>query len=412
MFTFNIVINGPVDLVKLNESPAHVFIVDLDFSGTTLDTIRLLREQGRIVVAYFSSGTTERRERNDVLGLPAAAIEDLTGEGSTADRWLDVTSAAVRNLMATRVNRAKATGCDAVLWDFTMAAGDSNKFKFTAAALDAYMAFLANTTHAASLAVGVSDLAHNVALAATLFDFAFITRCVGGGGDCVKFEPFINELKPVYNVEYETNATLTSPVPPKHCEVTEPLKIDSILKGTRSFYDFQMLPFIPCSVKDVARDARSLVAAAPPRPVRTAPTPQLFTASGVLPSEPPTASALPLEAIIGIAVGGGALLILLLVVAFVVVRRRDKPHANRTPLPRGDTAVGVLRARPLSETMTYTPMPTAHSTGALSASSLPTLAFPAASGDYLDNQLSIGPYEERPRPAVNQYQDLVAKADF
>jgi endo-alpha-1,4-polygalactosaminidase (GH114 family) len=109
MFTFNMCINGPVDLVKLDKSPAHVFIVDLDFSGTTLETIRTLRTLGRIVVAYYSSGNTEKRRRNDIDALPA-----FTADGDLSDRdadlWLDVTHPTVRNLMMTRINRAKTIG--------------------------------------------------------------------------------------------------------------------------------------------------------------------------------------------------------------------------------------------------------------------------------------------------------------
>jgi hypothetical protein len=355
LFSFNPITRGSIDMARIAASPVHLFIVDIDFAEVRASDVQTLRSMGRIVSAYFSSGTTEPYERPDVLGLPTEVFDDLTDEGSAVDRWLNISHEAVRNLMRTRVNRAKAIGAEAIVFDFPMSVGESNKFRFTADAIDAYMRFLTETAHAANLSCGVCDLDTNVALAAQLFDFAFVTQCVADG-DCLKHQDFVTAGKAVFNVEYRSNATAASPVPPVHCNITNPIAVDSVLKGNRSFYEFEILPLIPCNLKDISRSARDIAADAANAP--------LFTPSANATISDTSAAPLSLPVIIGIIAAAVVCSVVVIVGAFFIVRRRRNGDAGAsagaavsrgsesTPSASSSTAsLGtgvVLRSRPLS----------------------------------------------------------------
>lgn len=351
-----------IDITQLGNSPVHFFIIDIDFATVSMSDMQQLHSMGRVASAYFSSGTTEPYERPDVLGLPTEVFDDLTDEGSAVDRWLNVTHEAVRNLMRTRINRAKALGADAITFDFPMSPGESNKFRFTSDGLDEYMRFLVDTAHAVNLSCGACDPDHNIPLAAQIFDFAFVTQCVSDG-DCLKFNPFVTAGKAVFNVEYRANATVASPIPPIHCNVTAQAGVDSVLKGTRSFYEFEMLPIIPCHLKDVSRSAREIAAADALAP--------LFTpaANSTAPVGPSTSGEpLSLPIIIGIVVAAAVCVIVVIVGALVLTRRRhnnasgaattaaastNQRGSDSQHSPSSTTSLGagvVLRSRPLSLT--------------------------------------------------------------
>lgn len=373
LFSFNPVMRGTIDVTQIASSPVHLFIVDIDFVQVRPADVQALRSAGRIVSAYFSSGTTEPYERPDVLGLPTEVFDDLTDEGSAVDRWLNISHEAVRNLMRTRVNRAKAIGAEAIVFDFPMSVGESNKFRFTSPVIDEYMRFLTDTAHAANISCGVCDLDTDITLAAQLFDFAFVTQCVSDG-DCLKHQDFVTAGKAVFNVEYRTNATAMSPVPPVHCNVTNPLGVDSVLKGNRSFYEFEMIPVIPCNLKDVSRSARDIAAEAANAPLFT---PAAANNASLAPV--PGVAPLSLPIIIGIVAAAVVCCIVVIVGALFVARRRrtdggtargaaatsaggNSRGSESQPSTSSTASLGtgvVLRSRPLSlHQSTATSLPT------------------------------------------------------
>jgi hypothetical protein len=85
---------------------------DIDLFGTSNDTIQALHSAGRKVVCYFSAGSYEpNRPDSDALAK--------TGLGSTLDgwpdeKWLDIRSSGVREIMKARLDLAASKGCDGV----------------------------------------------------------------------------------------------------------------------------------------------------------------------------------------------------------------------------------------------------------------------------------------------------------
>jgi hypothetical protein len=92
--------------------PYTAQIWDLDLFETDEATIATLKSMGKIVICYFSAGTSEPN-RPDLSGLASsdygAGLPDWPGE-----RWLNLRSERVLNVMAGRIALAAQKGCDAI----------------------------------------------------------------------------------------------------------------------------------------------------------------------------------------------------------------------------------------------------------------------------------------------------------
>jgi hypothetical protein len=92
--------------------PSAAMIWDLDLFETDASTIASLKSQGKTVICYFSSGTSEPN-RPDLSSLSSsdygAGLPDWPGE-----KWLNLRSDRVWNVMAGRIELASQKGCDAI----------------------------------------------------------------------------------------------------------------------------------------------------------------------------------------------------------------------------------------------------------------------------------------------------------
>ncbi|KAI4213868.1 MAG: hypothetical protein LQ351_003563 [Letrouitia transgressa] len=97
----------------LSDTSPDVEVFDLDLFETTAATIANLHKGGKRVICYFSAGSYEEWRpdahdfKNDTdLGNPL--------DGWPGERWLNVNSPNVRNIMMKRLNLAKNKSCDGV----------------------------------------------------------------------------------------------------------------------------------------------------------------------------------------------------------------------------------------------------------------------------------------------------------
>ena len=111
---FQIVLSATVDANPRNGPvvPDHVPIWDLDVFDNSAETIQQLKRAGKKVICYFSAGTSENWREDFDRFKPkdmAAPLPMWPGE-----RWLDLRSRDVLNLMKKRIRYASKKGCDAV----------------------------------------------------------------------------------------------------------------------------------------------------------------------------------------------------------------------------------------------------------------------------------------------------------
>jgi hypothetical protein len=173
---------------------------DVDLFDTDAETIASLQAQGIAVVCYFSAGSYEEW-RDDAGDFPGAAlgasVDDWPGE-----RWLDIRSGQVWELMADRLDVAMERGCDAVEPDNIDAYINDSGFPLSAADQLAYNRYLATQTHLRGMAIGLKNDLDQVESLLDVFDFSLNEQC-HEFDECELLLPFLAAGKAVFIAEYD-----------------------------------------------------------------------------------------------------------------------------------------------------------------------------------------------------------------
>jgi hypothetical protein len=172
---------------------------DIDLYTTSAETITKLKSAGKIVICYFSAGSYEP-------GRPDSDALSKTGLGSTLDgwpdeKWLDVRSAAVRDLMKARLDIAKSKGCNGVEPDNVDGYDNDNGLGLTEKDAIDYDKFLATEAHARGLSIGLKNSLGLASMLVSSFDWALNEECLQYD-ECDTLEPFIKAGKAVFHCEY------------------------------------------------------------------------------------------------------------------------------------------------------------------------------------------------------------------
>ncbi len=177
-----------------------VDLYDVDLFETDKEIIKRLHDQGRKVICYFSAGTAEDW-RNDFnkfhgedLGRP---LEEWEGE-----RWLDIRSDNVRNIMLQRLDLAAEKGCDGVEPDNVDGFNNDTGFFLTASDQLDFNKFLAVNAHKKGLAAALKNDLEQAGELSNCFDFILLEECFHFQ-ECSLARPFLDRGKPVLDVEYE-----------------------------------------------------------------------------------------------------------------------------------------------------------------------------------------------------------------
>ncbi len=177
-----------------------VNLYDLDLFDTPGSTLDDLHAAGRRVLCYFSGGSYEswRIDANqfasDDLG------QDL--DGWPGERWLDIRSESVRNIMLERLDLAVSQGCDGVDVDNMDGYANSSGFELTASDQLDYNRFMAEAAHQRGLAIALKNDLDQITELVDLYDMAVNEQCYQYD-ECDLLAPFIEQGKPVLQIEYE-----------------------------------------------------------------------------------------------------------------------------------------------------------------------------------------------------------------
>ena len=198
---------------------------DIDLFTTSDATVQALHAAGRSVVCYFSAGSYEPDR-------PDSAALSKTGLGKTLDgwpdeKWLDVRSSAVRDLMKARLDSAKAKGCDGVEPDNVDGFDNDNGLGLSENdALD-YDHFLATESHARGLSIGLKNSLGLVSQLVAAFDWALNEECQKYD-ECDSLQPFIEAGKAVFHCEYgKTTSGICDKAPAGFSTIVKNLDLDA-----------------------------------------------------------------------------------------------------------------------------------------------------------------------------------------
>ena len=175
-----------------------VELFDIDLFDAA-DKISELQGLGKIVICYFSAGSSEDW-RDDFSDFDAADMGN-TLDGFPDEKWLDVRNDNVRTIMQARIARASTQGCDGVEPDNMDGYQNNPGFDYTANDQLDFNRFIANEAHTLDLLVGLKNDLDQVCKLVEYFDFAVNEQCFQFN-ECGVYSLFTDRNKPVFNAEY------------------------------------------------------------------------------------------------------------------------------------------------------------------------------------------------------------------
>lgn len=196
---------------------------DIDLFDVSADEIAALHADGRIVICYFSAGSSEDW-RPDYDDLPRSALGDPL-DGWAGERWLDHRDAGVRAVMIARLDMAVAKGCDGVEPDNVDGYNNRSGFDLSGADQLDYNRFLAREAHARGLSIGLKNDLDQIPELVADFDWALNEQCLQYD-ECETLLPFIEAGKAVFHVEYTEEGASEGSV----CRRARELGFDTLIK--------------------------------------------------------------------------------------------------------------------------------------------------------------------------------------
>lgn len=192
---------------------------DIDLFDASASIIQTLHSKGRAVICYFS--TQYENWRPDAGSFTSAVLgndlDDWAGE-----RYVDIRSSVVRNIMAARMDLAVTKGCDGIEPDNVDGWQSNTGFPLKAADGLDYNKFLAQQAHSRGLSIGLKNDLDQASALQPYFDWALNEECYQYS-ECSMLSTFVNAGKAVFNTEYSGSASSI-------CPYMVNLKITSLIK--------------------------------------------------------------------------------------------------------------------------------------------------------------------------------------
>ena len=176
-----------------------VDVYDIDLFDVGTDEIAALHAAGRQVICYFSAGSYEQW-REDAGQFDGADLGDEL-DGWAGERWLNIRSPKVLEIMLARLDLARDKGCDGVEPDNVDGYTNDTGFLLVANDQLAYNRSLANAAHERGLAVGLKNSGDQANALVEYYDFSVNEQC-HQYDECGQLRGFTDASKPIWNAEY------------------------------------------------------------------------------------------------------------------------------------------------------------------------------------------------------------------
>ena len=182
----------------LEERPAGIYIVDM-FENSAAQ-IAELKGAGHTVICRMSGGTKEAWTP-DADKFPASAVGNRA-YGSREEWFVDIRSAAVREIMIERLDLARSKGCHGIDFDAVDGYKNNSGFALTKDLQLEYNQWLAFAAHDRELILSLNNVAELSQPLSNVFDFAIAEQCFEND-ECDAHAAFVARGKPVLAVEYQ-----------------------------------------------------------------------------------------------------------------------------------------------------------------------------------------------------------------
>ncbi|KAF2430085.1 hypothetical protein EJ08DRAFT_649882 [Tothia fuscella] len=198
--SWQIILPQPIKLDPLATSISpDVDIYDIDLFTNPQSTIDTLHRLGKKVICYFSAGSYEPYRPDS--GNFKDSDKGKSLDGWPDEKWLDLRSDNVRNIMSKRLELAAAKKCDAIDPDNVDAFDNKNGLGLTKLDSVRFMSFLASKAQSLNLAIGLKNAGAIIPSVLPAIQFSVNEQCVQYK-DCQVFSNFVNASKPVFHIEY------------------------------------------------------------------------------------------------------------------------------------------------------------------------------------------------------------------
>lgn len=181
---------------KLNSS---ISVYDIDLFDASAEDIQQIQQEGHKVICYFSAGSYENWRPDNSSFDPSDLGNDL--DGWEGEKWLNISSASIRSIMVKRIEKAVDKNCDGIDPDNLDGYDNSNGLGLTEEDSVDYISFLSKQAHSRNLSIGLKNCGSIVGEVVDLVEWVVQEQCIEYD-DCDDYQAFIDNDKPVFNVEY------------------------------------------------------------------------------------------------------------------------------------------------------------------------------------------------------------------
>ena len=192
-----------INLSNVSEIKApwpNVTAFDADLFDVPKSTWQSMHDSDIASICYFSAGSWENW-RPDADQFPKSVLGKPL-DGWPGERWLNISSSAVRDLMAQRLDLAKSKNCTAVDPDnVDVYDNGGGGFNLTTADSLSYVKFLAAEAHKRGMACSLKNALALIPHVLNDVDFAVNEQCVQYQ-ECGTELAFTKAGKPVFGIEY------------------------------------------------------------------------------------------------------------------------------------------------------------------------------------------------------------------
>ena len=151
-------------------------------------------------------------------------------DGWAGEWWINTNSANIRSIMTARIELAASKGCDGVDPDNVDGYDNDTGLDLTQADAIDYLTFLADAAHSRGLSIGLKNAGDIVGATLSIMEWQINEQCIQYD-ECDLFTPFLDAGKPVFHIEYPSDAPdVSSSVKAANCDVASANGFSSVLK--------------------------------------------------------------------------------------------------------------------------------------------------------------------------------------
>ncbi|CVK85367.1 related to endo alpha-1,4 polygalactosaminidase precusor [Fusarium proliferatum] len=178
-------------------------IWDMDLFENSKSTITAMQKGGKKVICYFSAGSWENW-RKDKDSFPKKDLGKVMDDWPD-ERWVNISSVAVRAIMAQRIKLAAEKGCDAIDPDNMDGYQNDNGLGLTEEDTISYVKFLSAEAAKYNMVMGMKNGGDVTEEVLPYVAFCINESCIQYS-ECDLYQPYIDAGKPVFNIEYPKGA--------------------------------------------------------------------------------------------------------------------------------------------------------------------------------------------------------------